>query len=66
MDRIVAGMDKAVSKELQKVLKKQKIKFLTYHKVTSVETVGDEVVIKANDKKDKPIRKRDVEYLKKG
>ena len=55
MDRIVAGMDKAVSKELQKVLKKQKIKFLTSHKVTSVETVGDEVVIKANDKKDKPI-----------
>lgn len=51
MDRIVPGMDKAVSKELQKVLKKQKMKFYTSHKVTNVETVGDEVVVKAEDKK---------------
>ena len=55
MDRIVPGMDKAVSKELQKVLKKQKMKFLTSHKVTNVETVGNEVVIKVDDKKGNPI-----------
>jgi dihydrolipoamide dehydrogenase len=51
MDRIVPSMDKAVSKELQKVLKKQKMKFYLSHKVTSVATVGDEVVVKATDKK---------------
>ena len=55
MDRIVPGMDKAVSKELQKVLKKQKMKFYTSHKVTNVETVGNEVVINAEDKKGKPV-----------
>lgn len=55
MDRIVPGMDKAVSKELQKVLKKQKMKFYTSHKVTNVETVGNEVVINAEDKKGNPV-----------
>ncbi len=55
MDRIVPGMDKAVSKELQKVLKKQKMKFLTSHKVTSVAAKGNEVIIKADDKKGNPI-----------
>ena len=55
MDRIVPGMDKAVSKELQKVLKKQKMKFFTSHKVTNVETVGNEVVINAEDKKGNPV-----------
>ncbi len=51
MDRIVPGMDKALSKELTKVLKKQKVKFNLSHKVTTVETKGDEVVVKAEDKK---------------
>ena len=51
MDRIVPGMDKAVSKELQKILKKQKIKFLTSHKVTKVAAKGKEVVINVEDKK---------------
>ena len=51
MDRIVPGMDKAVSKELQKILKKQKIKFLTSHKVTQVAAKGKEVVINVEDKK---------------
>ena len=55
MDRIVPTMDKAVSKELQKVFKKQKMKFLTSHKVTNVETVGDEVVINYEDKKGNPV-----------
>ncbi|MCX2719736.1 dihydrolipoyl dehydrogenase [Lentiprolixibacter aurantiacus] len=55
MDRIIPGMDAALSKELMKVLKKQKVKFYLSHKVKSVERKGDEVVIKADDKKGKEI-----------
>jgi dihydrolipoamide dehydrogenase len=55
MDKIVPGMDADVSKELQKVFKKQGIKFATSHKVTSVERNGDAVVVKATDKKDREI-----------
>ncbi|WP_297690584.1 dihydrolipoyl dehydrogenase [uncultured Eudoraea sp.] len=51
MDRIIPGMDAALSKELLKVLKKQKVKFLLSHKVKSVERTKNEVVIKADDKK---------------
>jgi dihydrolipoamide dehydrogenase len=55
MDKIVPGMDADVSKELQKVFKKQGMKFATSHKVTSVERNGDSVVVKATDKKDREI-----------
>ncbi|MEM1258156.1 MAG: dihydrolipoyl dehydrogenase [Bacteroidota bacterium] len=51
MDRIIPGMDGALSKELMKVMKKQKVKFFLSHKVKSVERHGDEVVLKADDKK---------------
>ncbi|MBT8292684.1 MAG: dihydrolipoyl dehydrogenase [Eudoraea sp.] len=51
MDRIIPGMDAALSKELLKVLKKQKVKFLLSHKVKSVERTKNEVIIKADDKK---------------
>lgn len=51
MDRIIPGMDGALSKELLKVLKKQKMKFNLSHKVKSVESDGNGVVIKADDKK---------------
>ena len=51
MDRIIPGMDAALSKELMKVLKKQKVKFYLSHKVKSVERKGDEVEIRADDKK---------------
>ncbi len=51
MDRIIPGMDGALSKELTKVLKKQKMKINTSHKVKSVERKGDEVIVKADDKK---------------
>ncbi|UWX56186.1 dihydrolipoyl dehydrogenase [Maribacter litopenaei] len=51
MDRIIPGMDGALSKELMKVLKKQKIKFALSHKVKSVERKGDKVTVKADDKK---------------
>lgn len=55
LDRIIPTMDSALSKELQKVLKKQGIKFHTSTKVKSVERNGDEIVVKADDKKDKEI-----------
>lgn len=51
MDRIIPGMDGALSKELMKVMKKQKIKFYLSHKVKSVERDGEEIVVKADDKK---------------
>ncbi|MBQ4915421.1 dihydrolipoyl dehydrogenase [Maribacter sp. MMG018] len=55
MDRIIPGMDGALSKELTKVLKKQKMKFALSHKVKSVERKGDKVTVKADDKKGKEV-----------
>ena len=51
MDRIIPGMDAALSKELTKVMKKQKVKFALSHKVKSVERKGDQVIVKADNKK---------------
>ncbi len=51
MDRIIAGMDAALSKELMKAMKKQKTTFKLSHKVISVERKGEEVIVKAEDKK---------------
>ncbi|SFU46230.1 dihydrolipoamide dehydrogenase [Pustulibacterium marinum] len=51
MDRIIPGMDGALSKELTKVLKKQGFKFYTSHKVKEVTRQGDTVTVKADDKK---------------
>ena len=48
-------MDEMLSKELQRTLKKQGIKFFTSHKVTSVENKGKEVVVIADDKKGNPV-----------
>jgi len=55
MDRIIPTMDASLSKELQKVLKKQGIKFFTKHKVTAVKSTVKEVTITADDKKGNPI-----------
>ncbi|MDA7717028.1 dihydrolipoyl dehydrogenase [bacterium] len=55
MDRIIPGMDKALSKELQKVMKKQGVKFYTSHKVTGVKATAKEVTITADDKKGNPV-----------
>ena len=51
MDRIIPGMDGALSKELTKVLKKQGMKFFTSTKVTEVTNNGSNVTVKAEDKK---------------
>jgi dihydrolipoamide dehydrogenase len=55
MDRIIPGMDGALSKELTKVLKKQGMKFYTSHKVQSVERNGDTVVVQAENAKGETI-----------
>ena len=55
MDRIIPGMDAALSKELTKVLKKQGMKFYTSHKVQSVERAGDVVTVKAENAKGETI-----------
>ena len=51
MDRIIPGMDRGLSKELTKVMKKQKVKFHLSHKVKSVERKGKEVTILADNAK---------------
>jgi len=53
MNQIVSEMDVDVSKELQKVLKKQGIKFFTSHAVNAVTRKGDEITVEATDKKGK-------------
>ncbi|WP_062060408.1 dihydrolipoyl dehydrogenase [Aquimarina longa] len=55
MDRIIPGMDKSLSRELQKVMKKQGVKFYTSHKVTNVSAADKEVTITADDKKGNPV-----------
>lgn len=54
-DKITPTMDSDVSKELQKVLKKQGMKFAVSHGVTAVERKGNEVIVKATDKKDREV-----------
>ncbi len=51
LDRIIPTMDAALSKELMKVMKKQKVKFNLSHKVKSVERKGDEITVKADNQK---------------
>ena len=51
MDRILPTMDAGLSKELNKVFKKAKCKMQMSHKVQSVERKGDEVIVKAENKK---------------
>lgn len=50
-DRIIPSMDAALSKELTKVMKKQKVKFLLSHGVKEVTRNANVVTVKANDKK---------------
>lgn len=55
MDRIIPGMDAALSKELTKVLKKQGMKFYTSHKVKSAERKGKKVTVMADNAKGETI-----------
>ncbi len=54
-DRIIASMDSSLSKELIKVLKKQKIEFLLSHKVLSIDKNGKSVVVQATNRNDKKV-----------
>lgn len=55
LDKIIPGMDGSLSKELQKVLKKQGVKFMLSTAVSAVERKGDSVVVTAKNKKDEEI-----------
>ncbi len=56
MDRIIAGMDGALSKELQRILKKNlSFEFLFKHKVTGVKAGAKEVTLTALNAKDEKI-----------
>ncbi len=55
MDRIIPTMDAGLSKELTKVFKKQKFNINVSHQVKSVERNGDEVIVKADNKKGEEI-----------
>lgn len=56
MDKIIPGMDGALSKELQKVLKKQGMKFSLSTAVSGVERNGDTVTVTAKDKKGEEVK----------
>lgn len=51
MPNIIPTMDATLSKELQKSLKKQGMKFFTEHQVSSVSSNEKEIVLTAKDKK---------------
>lgn len=51
MDRLIPTMDAGLSKELNKVFKKAKFNVNVSHKVKSVTRNGDEVIVKADNKK---------------
>lgn len=54
-DRIIPTMDKGLSRELTKVLRKQGVEFYTSHQVSAVDKKGKEVSVKATDSKGKEI-----------
>jgi dihydrolipoamide dehydrogenase len=51
MDSLIPSMDKTMGKELQKSLKKLGFEFYLKHKVTAVENLGKEVLVKAENGK---------------
>ena len=51
LDHITPGMDREISKEFQKILTKQGIKFLLENKVTSVKNENDKVLVNFIDNK---------------
>ncbi len=55
LDKLIPTMDGTMGKELFKVSKKLGIDSKLSHKVTSVESTGDEVVVKAENKKGEEI-----------
>ncbi len=60
MDRLVPLEDAEVSKQLERALKKSKIKVMTKAELQSVDTTGDKVVAKINGKKGEITLEADV------
>ncbi len=58
MPSLIPTMDVTLGKELGKVLRKQGMKFHFKHKVTSAETVGEQVIVKAENQKGEQIEFR--------
>src|SRR5690554_3438804 len=54
-DRIIPTMDKGLSRELTKVLRKQGVESYTSHQVSAVDKKGKEVSVKATDSKGEEI-----------
>jgi dihydrolipoamide dehydrogenase len=50
LDKIVPSMDEDISKEMQRVLKKEGMQFLLSHKVSGATVKGKEVTVTATDK----------------
>ncbi|HEV7232024.1 MAG TPA: dihydrolipoyl dehydrogenase [Bacteroidia bacterium] len=55
-DAIIGTMDRALGKELQKVLKKEGFEFFLKHKVTGVSAKGNEVTVNADNEKGENIQ----------
>lgn len=55
LDHIIPSMDKSLGKEMMRVMKKQKVKFKLSHQVTDIKRDGDEISVKAKDKKGKEV-----------
>ena len=63
LDHITPGMDREVSKEFQKILTKQGIKFLLNNKVTNVKDVNNKVIVEFEDKNTKNKNKIECEKV---
>ncbi len=61
-DRILAGMDKDIARELQRSLKKQGVKFNLGHAVTTVEAKGKSVTVKYKKKNDETALESKADY----
>ena len=63
LDHITPGMDREVSKEFQKILTKQGIKFLLNNKVTNLKDVNTKVIVEFEDKNTKNKNKIECEKV---
>ena len=63
LDHITPGMDREVSKEFQKILTKQGIKFLLNNKVTKVKDDDNKVIVEFEDKNTKTKNKIECEKV---
>ena len=63
LDHITPGMDKEISKEFQKILTKQGIKFLLNNKVTSVTDKKNKVIVEFIDNKTNEVKKLETEKV---